>query len=87
MQAFFRCIRLLFATLVVAACTPARTGVIGDTLTTNVKPFISITGLAPLRVSAHGRQWLGAATNQMGTTVTVSFDYAVFADSRLIAYP
>ena len=87
MQGFFRFIRPLFAACVLAACTPARTGVIGNTLTTNVKPRISITGLAPLGLLSHGRQWTRAATDVTAITAPVTLDYAVFADSRPNAPP
>ncbi|MCL1915922.1 MAG: DUF4851 domain-containing protein [Desulfovibrionaceae bacterium] len=87
MQGFFRFIRPLLAALVLAACTPARTGVIGNTLTTNVKPRISITGLAPLGLLSHGSQRFRAATDVTAITAAVTLNFAVFADLRPNAPP
>ena len=81
MHRFFRNIRILLAACLLTACTPARTGIVGNTLTTNVKPLVSITGLAPLSVLAHGTLRPEAVTDRMGSNEMVTFDYALFADN------
>lgn len=80
MKNIFKNIRILFAACLLTACTPARTGVIGNSLTTNVKPLITITGLT-LSVQGYGKLWADARTDSLTTREGVSFDYAIFADS------
>lgn len=80
MRRFLHNCRLLLAACLITACTPARTGVIGNTLTTNIKPEISITGLSPLILRASGR--LRPNSGMASTTDSADFtvDYAVFTD-------
>jgi len=80
MHSFFRSARVLAATLLLAACTPARTGVINNTLTTNVKPEISITGMAPFSVRNHGRMLVESGPPSGEGTASLAVDYAFFAD-------
>ena len=80
MYNFFRNARILTATLLLAACTPARTGVIGNTLTTNVKPEISITGIAPFSIRDHGRMLVESGLPSGEGTASLAVDYAFFAD-------
>ncbi|CAK7062761.1 MAG: hypothetical protein DELT_01494 [Desulfovibrio sp.] len=80
MHRIFKNIRLLLAACVLTACTPARTGVIGNTLTTNVKPPISITGLESLTVKAHGVLRPETATDNATAREMVTFNYAFYAD-------
>ena len=80
MHRIFKNIRLLFAACLLTACTPARTGVIGNTLTTNVKPAISITGQSSFVVKAHGTLRPETATDNATAREMVVFDYAFFAD-------
>ena len=89
MRRFFQSLRLLLAACVLTACTPARTGVIGNTLTTNVKSSISITGQDSLVVRAHGRLYPDSGPTRTTRTATLSFDYAFFtseARSDCFAY-
>lgn len=82
MHPFFRNLCLVFAAFLPATCSSAKTEVIGNTLTTNVKPYISITGAAPLSVQGHGRLIpdVGSATSSI--KASVQFDYAIYADSE-----
>lgn len=82
MRRFLHHLRLVFAACLLTACTPARTGVIGNTLTTNVKPAISITGMAPLTVSEHGRLLVESGPPTAEGTASLSFDYAFFTDTE-----
>ena len=81
MSRFFQSFRMFLAAFLVTACTPSRTGVMENALTTNVKPLITITGLAPLTVQGQGKVWADAETDRLTTQQTVSFDYAIFADA------
>lgn len=74
--------RLLAVTFLLAACSPARTDVIGNTLTTNVKPEISITGMAPFSVRDHGRMFVESGPPSGEGTADLTFDYAFFADKE-----
>ena len=80
MHPFFRNLCLLFAAFL-PACSPARTEVAGNALTTNVRPYISIAGASSLLVKAHGRLWADSATDLAASNVSVAFNYAIFADS------
>lgn len=82
MRRFFQSFRLLLAACLLTACTPARTGVIGNTLTTNVKPEISITGQAPLAVRASGRLRPNSGMGAISDSADFTFDYAFFADNN-----
>ncbi|SBV94946.1 exported hypothetical protein [uncultured delta proteobacterium] len=78
MRRFFHSLRLLLAACILTACTPARTGVIGNTLTTNVKPEISITGQAPLTIQASGRLRPNSGMATISDSADFTFDYAFF---------
>ncbi len=78
MRKFFHALRLFLAACVVTACTPARTGVIGNTLTTNVRPVISITGNSPFSVRSHGRITADGGPTTTTGPAYVTFDYAFF---------
>jgi len=82
MRHIFHTLRLLLAACLFTACTPARTGIIGNTLTTNVKPAISITGQNGLTIQAHGRMRPNSGTTTTATTADLTFDYAVFTDAN-----
>ena len=89
MRRFFHMLRLFLAAVLVTACTPSRTGVIGNTLTTNTKPVISITGQAPLVVRAHGRLNPESGPTPGTGTASLFFDYAFFMPTdtaRCFAY-
>jgi hypothetical protein len=81
MRHIFHTLRLLLAACLLTACTPARTGVIGNTLTTNVKPAISITGQSGLTIQTHGRMRPNSGTTTTSTTADLTLDYAVFTDA------
>jgi len=68
------------ASLLVAACSPARTGVVNSTLTTNQRPAISIEPQPPLRLADSGRVWVSPKTNLLPGAATASFDYALYTD-------
>jgi hypothetical protein len=62
-----------------AACSPARTGLVGNTLTSNTRPAISITANTPLQPVAGGRLWFDLPSPQIQSSATASFAYAVFS--------
>lgn len=82
MRRLFQNFRLLLAACLITACTPARTGVIGNTLTTNVKPEISITGQAPLLLQSSGRLRPNSGMTTTSDSVGFTFDYAFFTDNN-----
>ena len=84
MHAFFRHLRLFFAACLLTACSPARTGIIGNTLTTNVKPAVSITGASSFTVMAHGKLWPEVSTDIATAREMLSFDFALFADAGIM---
>lgn len=81
MRRFFHSVRVVLTACLLTACAPARTGVIGNTLTTNVKPYISITALPPFSVLAHGTLRPETETDRMGSREMTIFNYAVYADA------
>jgi hypothetical protein len=86
-----RLMMVFAASLLVAACSPARTGVVNSTLTTNQRPAISIEPQAPLRLADSGRVWVSPRTDVVPGMATASFDYAVYTDpaasaSSVLAY-
>ncbi len=85
MPEFFKRFRLLLPALLLAACSPARTGLIGNTLTTNVRPLISITAQPPLTPLAHGRLHASGYGPAKNDPVALSFDFALFADPEVEA--
>lgn len=82
MRRLFQSLRLLLAACLLTACTPARTGVIGNTLTTNVKPEISITGQDPLVIRASGRLRPNSGMATTSDSADFTFDYAFFTESN-----
>lgn len=73
---------LLFSlSLVVAACSPSRTGMNGNTLTTNARPYVSMTANAPLALQGTGRLWISGEVTSKLSTPLVSLDYALFSDN------
>ena len=81
MRHLFQSLRLLLAACLLTACTPARTGIIGNTLTTNVKPGISITGQSGLTVESHGRMRPRSAATTTTAIADFTVDYAFFTDA------
>lgn len=71
---------LLCAAAALAACSPARTGVVDGTLTTNVRPGMAITANKPLEFVSGGRTWSTIKANGTTATSNASFDYALFVD-------
>lgn len=74
-------ITIALASLLLAACTGAKTGVLPDgTLTTNLRPAISIKAKAPFALADSGRVWAFPKTDMLPGSTDASFDYAVYAD-------
>lgn len=82
MNPFFHSLRLLFPAILLTACTPARTGVIGNTLTTNVSPRISITAQPPWTVTAHGRFSPYSGRTTSIDRAILEYNYAFFTDTE-----
>ncbi len=72
---------LAAALALLAACSPVRTGVTGNTLTTNASPSASVTANAPFALAGHGRLWVTPASDAMGNSTSASFDYAIYTDA------
>lgn len=81
MKPYARIVVLVAASALLAACSPARTGVVNGTLTTNLRPAISISANAPLALADSGRVWVSPKTHEVLGAATASFDYAVYTDS------
>ncbi len=80
MKTYFCFLTIFLAGLFLAACSPARTGVVGGTLTTNVRPAVSIKANAPLVLADSGRLWPSPKTDGLPGEADASFDYAVYLD-------
>lgn len=80
MKTLFHLLAVFSASLLLAACSPARTGVVNGTLTTNVRPAVSISANAPFVLADSGRLWLSPVTNAVPGLADASFDYAVYTD-------
>ena len=65
--------------LLLAACTPARTGVVDGSLASTLYPPISVEVDSSLVLHGHGREWVTLATNLLTTRPLGSFDYAVYS--------
>ena len=81
MSLFSRCCILAAITVLLGACSPARTGVSGSTLTMNTTPGIRITAAAPFSPTDHGSLWVTPRTDSMTDSPLASFTYAVYANS------
>lgn len=72
---------IALASLFLAACTGAKTGVLPDgALTTNQRPAISIKANAPFALVDAGRVWASPKTDMLPGSTNASFDYAVYAE-------
>ena len=80
MKNTIRLFTLIAAMSLVVACSPARTGVVNNTLSTNQRPSISITPQSPLQLADSGRVWVSPKTDLTPGMTTASFDYAVYAN-------
>lgn len=80
MKISVRIFSLFFACITLAACSPARTGVIGGTLTTNLRPAIGISVGKPFILADSGRVWAMPKSNLQTNFANASFDYAVYTD-------
>lgn len=81
MKAYTRVMTIVAASLLLAACNGAKTGVLPDgTLSTNLRPAISIKANAPFVLADAGRLWVSPKTDVLPGSTTASFDYAVYAD-------
>lgn len=75
------CVSLL--ALGLAACTPARTGTVGNTLTTNIRPTVSLTANPPMQLFGAGTLWVRASNNNRSMNLpTVRFSYALFSTTK-----
>ena len=72
---------MALALLLLSGCYPARTGLVGNTLSTNTRPAISITVNEPLQPVASGRLWIPMSSSRdLFRSSIASFNYAVFAE-------
>lgn len=70
----------LLATGALCACTAARTGTVGNTLTTNTRPQVSLTANAPLQRASSGTLWVvGTNSARSMNPPMVELSYALFA--------
>lgn len=83
MKPYARIFAVFFASLLFAACSAGRTGVVGGVLTTNQRPAISIAVKAPFTLADCGRVWASPRTMEVPGSVTASFDYAVYTDGTV----
>ncbi len=81
MLSYLRLTFLIAILAFAAACSPIRTGVTGNTLTSNAAPAVSVTANPPLTMAGHGRLWITPEGDVMGSTALASFDYAIYADT------
>ena len=72
----------LFLPLILSACSPAITGVTGNSLTRNNFPSATITANEPLQLLGYGRQFVTLRSDILTLRPTGIFDYAVFSDSK-----
>lgn len=81
MKQYIRIITFVAAVLLLSACTGAKTGVLPDgTLSTNLRPSISIKANAPFALVDAGRVWASLKTDMTPGATDASFDYAVYAN-------
>lgn len=74
-------VSIFFLTLsLLVACSPARTGVVDGTLTTNMRPAMEISANTPFVLADSGRVWTQPRTDMMTPVANASFDYAVYTD-------
>lgn len=83
MKPYFRSMLALFVLLLVAACSPVRTGVIDGTLATNLRPGLTVAPGERLAFVSGGRVWPTAKTGDVGPMNVVAFDYALYADPEV----
>lgn len=79
MKTYTRMAAILAASVLLAACGGQKTGVLNNTLTTNLKPAITITAHAPFAMMDAGRVWAAPKTDVTPGMADTSFDYAVYA--------
>ena len=80
MKTNFRILVVLAMSLSLVACFSARTGVVNGTLTTNVRPVVSIKANAPFVLADSGRLLPFPETDELPGLADASFDYAVYTD-------
>ncbi len=80
MKTYSRASIVFFTCLLLAACSPARTGTVNGTLTTNVRPAITISANAPFVLADSGRVWVSPKTDALPGAADATFDYAVYRD-------
>ena len=81
MKSYARLITIVAASFLLSACAGAKTGVLPDgTLSTNLRPAVSIKANAPFALADAGRVWASPKTDMLPGSTDASFDYAVYAD-------
>ncbi|MCC8193469.1 MAG: DUF4851 domain-containing protein [Deltaproteobacteria bacterium] len=80
MKTCARILSVFFAGLLLAGCSPARTGVVDNALTTNRRPAVSIKAAAPFSLADCGRVWVAPKTDLFPGAANASFDYALYTD-------
>lgn len=81
MKSYFRILAIVTAGLLLCACNGAKTGVTPTgTLSTNLRPSITIATNAPFSLIDGGRVWASPKSDMMPGSADASFDYAVYAN-------
>ncbi|MDL2210174.1 hypothetical protein LJC26_05165, partial [Desulfovibrio sp. OttesenSCG-928-O18] len=80
MRSFTRVLCLVCAVVLLGACSPARTGVVDGTLTTNLRPAINIKANSPFALADSGRVWAFPLSEEMTRGNSATFDFAVYTD-------
>lgn len=83
MRSFTRVLFLVGFSFLLGSCSAARTGVIDGTLTTNLRPAISIAANAPFALAGSGRVWAYPFSKEMARGIAASFDFAVYTDKSV----
>ena len=72
---------LFTATLLLAACSPARTGLSGSTLGMNTNPGIAVSVSPTCIPTENGRLWASATTDDLVNSPLISFSYVFYRDA------
>lgn len=81
MKALLRHASLVLTCAMLFACSPARTGVIDGSLTTNLIPSATVRANAPFVLADNGRIWVSQENfDDIMNPAPMSFDYAVYTE-------